>query len=127
MSSLRSPLGRALGSGSTGEGSHHWWAMRLSSVAMVPLMLWLMFSLAALAGADHATVVAWLAFPLNTALMILAVGTLFLHANMGLQVIIEDYVHHAGLKFITLIGVKFAMILLAVTGIVAIFRIASGS
>jgi succinate dehydrogenase / fumarate reductase membrane anchor subunit len=101
--------------------------MRLSSVAMVPLMLWLMFSMAALAGADHATVTAWLAFPLNTALMILAVATLFFHANMGLQVIIEDYVHHAGLKFATLIAVKFALILLAVTGIVAIFRIAFGS
>ncbi|MBK1690569.1 succinate dehydrogenase, hydrophobic membrane anchor protein [Ectothiorhodospira mobilis] len=127
MSSLRSPLGRALGQGSTGEGAHHWWLMRLSSVAMVPLMLWLMFSLAALAGADHATVTAWLAFPLNTTLMILAVATLFFHANMGLQVIIEDYVHHAGLKFTTLIAVKFALILLAVTGIVAILRIAFGS
>jgi succinate dehydrogenase / fumarate reductase membrane anchor subunit len=120
-------LGQARGLGSAKDGTHHWFAMRLSSIAMVPLMLWLIFSLGSLAGAGFAATTAWVAAPLNTVLLILAVGTLFHHAHMGLQVIIEDYVHSEGMKFASLIAVKFLMLLLAVTGIVATLRIAFGS
>lgn len=125
--SLRTPLGQARGLGSAKDGTHHWFTMRVSSIAMVPLMLWLIFSLGSLAGAGFEATTAWVAAPLNTVLLILTVGALFHHTYLGLQVIIEDYMHGEGMKFASLIVVKFLMLLLAVTGIVAILRIAFGS
>ncbi|AHK79541.1 succinate dehydrogenase [Ectothiorhodospira haloalkaliphila] len=125
--SLRTPLSQARGLGSAKDGTHHWFVMRVSSIAMVPLMLWLIFSLGSLAGAGFEATSAWVANPLNTVLLILTVGALFHHAYLGLQVIIEDYVHGEGKKFASLIAMQFLMLLLAVTGIVAILRIAFGS
>ncbi|MBK1673799.1 succinate dehydrogenase, hydrophobic membrane anchor protein [Ectothiorhodospira shaposhnikovii] len=125
--SLRTPLGRARGLGSAKDGTHHWWVMRLSSIALVPLMLWLIFSLATLAGAGYEATLAWAAEPLNTVLLILGVGVMFHHIQMGLQTVIEDYVHSEGKKFTVLIAMTFLAWLLAIIGIVAILRIAFGS
>ena len=91
--SLRSPLGRAIGLGSAKHGADHWWAQRVSAVALILLGLWFAASLIAHAGADHGAVVAWLRNPITAILMLLLVATTFYHAALGLQVVIEDYVH----------------------------------
>src|SRR6516162_1518099 len=87
--SLRSPLGRAIGLGSAKHGADHWWAQRVSAVALILLGLWFAASLIAHAGADHGAVVAWLRNPITAILMLLLVATTFYHAALGLQVVIE--------------------------------------
>ena len=112
--SLRSPLARARGLGAAHNGTHHWWVQRLTSIALAPLMLWLAFSFVSLATADHAAATAWLRSPINAILMLALIATLFHHMQLGLQVVIEDYVHsHTG-KFMTLIAVKYGTALLAI-------------
>jgi succinate dehydrogenase / fumarate reductase, membrane anchor subunit len=123
---LRSPLGRALGLGSAKEGADHWWAQRLTAVALVPLALWFVASVIALAGADHTKVVDWLASPLSAILMVLLIGATFYHAALGVQVVIEDYVHAEGVKFAALVLNKLIGFALAVAGIFAVLKIAFG-
>lgn len=122
----RSPLARAIGLGSAREGAGHWWAERVSAVALVPLTLWFVASLIAHTGSDHATFVSWLRTPLATAPMVLLLIALFHHTALGLQVVIEDYVH-SGIRFAALIAVRLICFALAVAGIVATLRIAFGS
>ena len=124
--SLRTPLGRVLGLGSAKDGTSHWWTQRLTAVALVPLGLWFMVSLVGLAGADHAAMTAWIASPLNTSLVSLLVIVAAYHSELGLQVIIEDYVHSHALKVPTLILMKFAHVLAAVAGVFAILRMSFG-
>lgn len=119
----RSPLGRAAGLGSAKEGVEHWWRQRLSAVALIPLTLWFVVSIIALPASDYSTVVAWLTTPLATWLMVLLLLALFYHMALGLQVIIEDYVHSAA-KIPALIAVRLACLAFATGGILAISRIA---
>jgi succinate dehydrogenase / fumarate reductase membrane anchor subunit len=123
---LRSPLGRAVGLGSAKEGVGHWWAQRLTAVALVPLSLWFVTSVIALAGADHGVVVAWLANPLSAIIMVLLIGATFYHAALGVQVVIEDYVHAEGVKFAALVLNNLICFALAVAGIFAVLKIAFG-
>lgn len=125
--SLRSPLSEARGLGAAKEGTHHWFIQRISAVAMAPLMLWLLFSLATLAGSDYVVVRGWIASPLNTALLLVLVATLFHHALIGMQVVIEDYVAAEGRKLAALIVSRFVLIIAAVLGIVAILKISLGA
>ena len=92
----RSPLARAIGLGSAKQGVEHWWAERVSAVALVPLTLWLVASIIAHTGSDYANFIAWLRTPLATILMILLLIASFYHTALGLQVVIEDYVHSGG-------------------------------
>lgn len=124
--SLRSPLGKVLGLGSAKGGSAHWYAQRVSAVALVLLGLWLFLSLASLDGATHANVVAWLASPLHAALALLLVVTAAYHALLGLQVVVEDYVADKGRRTLVLIGIKFALVVAAVVGALAVLRIGFG-
>jgi succinate dehydrogenase / fumarate reductase membrane anchor subunit len=119
-------LGRALGLGSAKEGVQHWWAQRLSAVALVPLMLWLVASLVALAGADRAAVVAWLHEPFPAILMILLIIAAFYHMALGVQVVVEDYVHTEWVKIPVLVLNRLIAIAAAVAGIFAVLRIAFG-
>ncbi len=123
---LRSALGRVRGLGSAKEGVAHWWAQRLTSVALVPLILWFVASLVGLIGADHAVFTAWLRQPLNAILMTLLLAAGFYHLLLGLQVVIEDYVHHEPVKIASLIVLKFAVALLALLGIFSVLKIAFG-
>jgi succinate dehydrogenase / fumarate reductase membrane anchor subunit len=123
---LRSPLGRAIGLGSAKEGVEHWWAQRVSAVALLVLGLWFVASLAALAGADRATVVAWLHGPLAAILTILTLAAVFYHSALGLQVVIEDYVQAEGVKLGAIVLVRLSCLALAVAGIFAVLRIAFG-
>lgn len=124
---LRSDLGRVRGLGSAKEGAHHWWMQRVSAIALVPLSLWFVIALVAQMGADYEAMRAWLASPVTFALMALTVGVTFYHAQLGLQVVIEDYVHGEGLKIAAILVVKFACALLALAAIVALLVIAFGA
>jgi succinate dehydrogenase / fumarate reductase membrane anchor subunit len=123
---LRSPLGRAIGLGSAKEGVEHWWAQRVSAVALLVLGLWFVSSLVALAGAGRATVAAWLHGPLAAILTILTLAAVFYHSALGIQVVIEDYVHAEGVKLGSVVLVRLLSLALAVAGIFAVLRIAFG-
>lgn len=124
--SIQSPLARARGLGAAKEGVSHWWAQRVSAVALVPLTLWFVFSLASNAGADHAAIINWLASPLVAVPLVLYLAALFYHSQLGLQVVVEDYVHAKWLKLGTLIVLQFANIALAVCAIFSVLKIALG-
>jgi succinate dehydrogenase / fumarate reductase membrane anchor subunit len=125
--SLRSPLGRVLGLGSARDGTGHWWAQRVSAVALIPLTLWFMFSLLALPALDYATVRAWLSFPVSGFLAVLLVAVLTYHSHLGTVEVIEDYVHSAGMKVLSLLLLRFVHVLVGGAGIFAIMRVAFGS
>jgi succinate dehydrogenase / fumarate reductase membrane anchor subunit len=124
--SLRSPLGRALGMGSAKDGTGHWWAQRVSAVALVPLTLWFLYSLLVLPALDYGTVKAWLALPISSFLAALSVAVLTHHSYLGTTVVVEDYVHSAGLKVATLLLLRFLYVLFGGAGIFAILRVAFG-
>jgi succinate dehydrogenase / fumarate reductase membrane anchor subunit len=123
---LRTPLGRVRGLGSAKEGVGHWWAQRVTSVALVPLIFWFVASIIGLIGADYASFVAWIRHPLNTILMTLLLAVGFYHLQLGLQVVIEDYVHNEAARLASIIAVKFAAALLALAGIFSVLKIAFG-
>ncbi len=125
--SRRTPLGRVRGLGSAKQGTEHFWAQRVTAIALVPLALWFVGSLAALAGADHATASAWLAEPFTAVVMILVVVAGFHHAQLGLQVVIEDYVATEWLKLLSIVVVKLGAVALAVAAVFSVAMIAFGS
>jgi succinate dehydrogenase / fumarate reductase membrane anchor subunit len=124
--SLRSPLRRVTYLGSAKGGSAHWYAQRVSAVALLLLGLWLVVSLASLGGASHAKVVAWLSAPVAAAFAVLLVLVAAWHAVLGLQVVIEDYVGDKGRRVATLLAVKFIFAVAAVVGVLSVLRIAFG-
>jgi succinate dehydrogenase membrane anchor subunit len=124
MKSLRSPLGRVGGLGSAKSGAHHWWLQRLTSIALVPLTIWFAVSLLALPSLDHVTVISWIAQSWNALLLILLVLVGAYHSQLGVQVVVEDYVKE--LKTVTMVVVTFAHVLLAAAGVFAILRVAFG-
>ena len=127
MKTLRSPLGRVLGYGPAKEGAvSHWWIQRLTSIALIPLSIWFVCSLLFLPSLDHATVVAWLSGNVTALLMILFVLTATRHSQLGVQVVIEDYVHSPGTKTITLVLVTFLHILVAAAATFAVLKVAFG-
>ena len=125
--SLRSPVGRVLGLGSAKDGTGHWWAQRVSAVALIPLTLWFMLSLLSLPALDYATVRAWLSVPLSGLLAVLLVAVLTYHSYLGTTVVIEDYVHAAGTKILSLLLLRFLYVLVGGAGIFAILHVAFGS
>lgn len=122
--SLKSPLGKVRGLGSAKDGTHHWWAQRVTAVALVPLTLWVVFALAVNAGADHAAMTAWMANPLNAVLMLLTIAATFHHLHLGIQVVIEDYIHAEGAKIAILMIVKLGSAALAVAAAFAVLKVA---
>jgi len=124
--SQRSPLGRARGLGSAKDGTAHWWAQRLTALALVPLTLWVVTSLVSLIGADYGAVAGWIASPVTAVLMILLLAMTFHHAQLGAQVVIEDYVHNEALKIAGIIAVKFLALVLGLASIFAVLMIALG-
>jgi len=124
--SLRSPLGRVLGLGSAKDGTAHWWAQRVSAVALIPLTLWFFFSLLALSNLDYGTVRAWLALPFDGFLTMLLVAVLAYHSYLGTIVIVEDYVTSAATKLFTLLLLRFLYVLAGGASVFAILRIAFG-
>ena len=124
---LKSRLGRVRGLGSAKEGAAHWWARRLTAIALIPLVFWLAVSLAALSGAGHGAVVAWLRGPIAPVAMIALLAAGFHHLQLGMQVVIEDYVHSEAVKITLIIIVKLGSALAALISILSVLRIALGS
>jgi succinate dehydrogenase / fumarate reductase membrane anchor subunit len=125
--SLRSPIGRVLGLGSAKEGVSHWWGQRVSAVALLLLALWFVSALLRLGDFSHASVVAWIATPMNAVLLSLLVGTTAYHSQLGVLVVVEYYVSHHGSKIATLVLLNFLHIVLAALGIFSVLRIAFGA
>ncbi len=126
-SPMRTRLGRVRGLGSAKEGVIHWWGQRLSAIALVPLVVWFAASLVALAGAPHAVVIAWIKGPVTAILLVVLLAATFYHLQLGVQVVVEDYVHTEWRKLAVVITVKFVSALAALIGIFAVLRIALGA
>lgn len=124
MNSLRTPLSKVKGLGSAKEGTDHFWVQRLTAIALAPLCLWFCFSLASLPSMDYVEFSQWLSSPFRAVLMILVILVAFYHAALGLQVVIEDYVGNTAIRTGGIIAVKMLCVLLAVTGVFSILKIA---
>lgn len=123
-STLRSPLGRVRGLGSAKGGTHHWWMQRVTSMALLPLMLWFTLSVASLAGASYAETVAWIGRPWNAVLLLASIGLAFHHTAAGMQVILEDYTRPEWVKMACILAIKAICVLLALASALAVLRIA---
>ncbi len=121
--SLRTPLADARGLGSARSGVHHWWVQRLTAVALIPLTMWFVWIGTDLLSADFDTARAFVGAPLHTLLFAAFIVALFWHAQLGLQVVIEDYVHTRWLELTLQVLVKFAAILGALASLLALIRI----
>ncbi len=119
-------LARLLGLGSAQKGVGHWWSQRLTAVMLIPLVAWFLLSLLSLGSIDHATVAVWLSRPLNTILLSLFVVALVYHSKLGIQVVVEDYVHAPRLQHITLALMTFIHVIVGATGLYAILSFAFG-
>jgi succinate dehydrogenase / fumarate reductase membrane anchor subunit len=117
-------VARVRGLGSAKDGVGHWWAQRLTAVALVPLSLWLVAGIVSLAGADRTDVAAWAGSPVTAALLIMVIAATFHHAQLGLQVVIEDYVQNEAVKIAAIIAVKLLAALAALIGTVAVLKLA---
>lgn len=126
MADLRSPVARVRGLGSAKSGTQHWWHQRVSAVALILLTAWFIVSLILNAPAEQAQVRAWVSSPVTLVMLIMTVFFGLWHAALGLQVVIEDYVHAEGLKIGLIVIIKCGAALLAVATVVALFRMAFG-
>ena len=124
MSNFRTPLKKVKGLGSAKEGTGHFWTQRLTALALVPLVLWLAFSVASLPGMDYVAIREWLSQPFNAIVMILFLIAGFHHARLGLQVVIEDYISSHVTRTAAIIAVTFIAAALGVTGVFSVLRIA---
>lgn len=126
MKDLRSPLAKAKGLGASGEGSHHFWLQRITALALIPLVLWLCLSIALLPEASYNNVVNWLKSPFNAIVMGLLVVTSFQHAHLGMQVILEDYIHDHSKRVAAVLFIKFLSYFMMAAGLYAIIKITLG-
>lgn len=124
--SHRTPTGRVHGLGSAQHGVDHWWGQRLTALALVPLLIWFCISLVGLVGADHATFTAWLSTPARAVTMLLLIFATFYHMKLGLQVVIEDYVHSRGWNITLLVMNGFACVLLGTASAFSVIKVALG-
>lgn len=124
---LRSQLGRVRGLGASHEGAHHFWVQRITGIALVPLVIWFVLSASSVVGADLVTFKAWVGTHYNPVLLVMLIVAMFYHAQLGLQVVIEDYVHGEGVKIASLILVKFAIYLIGACAVFAVIRLTFGS
>ena len=119
-------IGKVRGLGSSHEGAHHWLVQRFTAVGNLVLMLWLLVSFVLLPDMSYATVSAWLSGPISATAMILLVISTFWHARLGLQVLIEDYVHEAGMKFGLITFLNLAVIGGGAFAVFSVARLALG-
>jgi len=123
---MRTPLKNVRSLGSAKEGADHFWMQRVTAVANLFLGLYLVWLIATLAGTEYATVKATLASPLNAILLILLIVSAAIHMRLGMQVVIEDYVHGEGAKIVCLLTNNFFAILVAASSIWAILKLSFG-
>ena len=125
MTDLRTPLARARGLGTAKDGLHHWWAQRITAVALVPLVVWFAISLVMLSGDDYAAVRAWIGSPLVMVLLILTISVGLHHGQLGMQVVFEDYTS-GGLRLALIVLTKFIVVVFGLAALVSILRIGFG-
>jgi succinate dehydrogenase / fumarate reductase membrane anchor subunit len=125
-SDLRTPLSRARGLGSAKQGVHHWWAQRITAVALIPLVAWFAISLIMMSGADYAVVRAWIGSPVVMVLLTLTIVIGLHHGQLGMQEVVEDYVHGEGMKLALIVLLRFVAVFFGLAAIVAILRIGFG-
>jgi succinate dehydrogenase / fumarate reductase membrane anchor subunit len=125
-SDLRTPLSRARGLGSAKQGVHHWWVQRITAVALIPLVVWFAISLIMLSGADYAVVRAWIGSPVVMVLLTLTIVIGLHHGQIGMQEVVEDYVHNEGMKLALIVLLRFTAVFFGLAAIVAILRIGFG-
>lgn len=126
ISDRRSALARARGLGAARHGVGHWWHQRLTALALIPLGVWFAASVIRLVGADYETTLAWISHPVVAILLVCLILATFHHAASGMQVVVEDYVHHHGLRIAVILAIKAVLFVLAVAALLAIGSIAFG-
>ena len=124
MDDTRSPASRVRGLGSAHEGVKHWWLQRVTALLLIPLIVWFVIGLVVHTGADHAAVIGWLRSPVTYGLMLILLAAAFWHGALGLQVVIEDYVHIEWRKLTLILLAKAACIGLFVAAYVSLTIIA---
>jgi succinate dehydrogenase / fumarate reductase, membrane anchor subunit len=122
----RTPIAKVRGLGAARSGLHHWKMQRLTAISNLLLVLWFTFSAMALSGSGYDEVRAWLASPVTASLMVLLIISTFYHARLGLQIVVEDYVHHEGARIASLVAIVLIVLALAVACIVAVLSVAVG-
>ena len=122
--SMSTPLARARGLGSSKSGLHHWWHQRVSAVAMVGLVRWMVVLLFSLVDADYQTALNMLAHPVNATVVVLFIAVGLWHASLGLQVVLEDYVANEGVRLIAILAVKMTASVIAVLSILSVLKVA---
>jgi len=124
---LRTPLSNVRGLGSAKEGTHHWWMQRLTAIALIPLSLWFIVAVLCVVSSSYAEAITWIDSPINSTLLIILSAALFYHSQLGVQVVVEDYVHSEWLKMGALILLRFVTVLLATACVISVLRIAFGA
>ncbi len=124
---MQNPLARARGKGSSGGGAHHWRSQRYSALILLLSTAWVLWMGVSLAGADYAAASAAMSSPVNAGMAILMAGAVFYHMQLGLQVVIEDYVHVAALEFALLIIVRFACLVAFLISAIAALKLVVGA
>ncbi len=120
---MRSPLGRARGMGAAKSGIGHWWAQRVTATALAPLSLWFLYNVVGYGSVSHEAVLFWAGGPVTIVLLLALVLATFYHLQLGLQTVIEDYVHADGPRVISLLAMKGVAALLALACVVSILKI----
>ncbi len=123
---LRTPLNVVRGLGSAKDGTHHWWQQRVTAVALVPLVAIFAIYVITLTGADRASVVETLGHPVGAGITLLLIATMYYHLKLGIQVVVEDYVHGAAAKIALLMGNTFACAALGVLSALSVLKLAFG-
>ena len=126
MARMQTPLRKVRGLGSAKEGVGHHWGTLVTAIGLIPLSLWFVISVIGLAGADYATFKGWLSGPFNASMFVLTILLVIHHAQLGIQMVVEDYVHGEGVKFGTLVATKLVAAFLAVFMTVSVLKVAVG-
>jgi succinate dehydrogenase / fumarate reductase membrane anchor subunit len=125
--SLTTPLSKVLGLGAAKSGVEHWWAQRLTAVALVPLGLWFAIAMLGLESLAYADVVAWLDTPLTAIMLLLTIVVVVYHSYLGIQVVVEDYVEGKGAKLVATVLSAFAHVFLGLAAVFAVLKVALGA
>ena len=125
--SLISSLNKFLGLGTADKSVGHWWAQRLTAIALIPLGLWFVFAFASLSDFSYQSVITFIQAPMNSVLLVLTLLILSYHSQLGVQVVVEDYIHNATLKSMILMSASFAHVVVALVGVFSVLKISLGT
>lgn len=123
---IRSPLNQARGHGSGKEGTQHWWIQRLTAIALIPLCLWFIYSLISMTGMDYNSVIEWLDSPIVCTLLVLLIISIFYHTQLGIQVVIEDYIESEAMKIGSIVVLNFIMLFAGLVSTIAVLKVFFG-